>query len=130
MSELNVNKLIELVELNIGSWKPEAIVIVDVNYKIWGEKGIILKEVLDYYRKFPLSDMHVGDILHNSNTFLMKITEKTGIIVAMKDPQVAKLAAINLGGRINAFSEFYTIEKFVKEKDKKSILGRILGTGD
>ena len=130
MSELNVNMLIELVELNIGSWKPEAVAIVDVNFKVWGEKGSILKEFLDYYLKFPLSDMHVGDIVHNSNSFLMKVTEKTGIIVTMKDPQIAKLAAINLSGRINALSEFYSIEKLVKEKDKKSLLARILGTSD
>jgi len=67
----------------------------------------------------------VGDSIHNNNTFLMKVTEKTGIIVVMKDAHLARLGAINLRGRISALSEFYTIEKFVK-KDKRSRIDRIL----
>ncbi|MEM2146853.1 MAG: hypothetical protein QW279_15930, partial [Candidatus Jordarchaeaceae archaeon] len=79
MSEKSeVGKLIELVELNVGNWKPQAVAIVDVNYKIWGEKGKIPKDVLDYYKKFPLSGMQVGDNMNNSGSFLMKVTEKTG----------------------------------------------------
>ncbi|MGQ9721182.1 MAG: hypothetical protein ACUVXA_07665 [Candidatus Jordarchaeum sp.] len=125
MTEPNMNQLIELVEVNLGSWKPEAVAIVDVNHKVWCKKGNVLGEFLDYYRKFPLSDMHLGDSLHNSNTFFMKVTDKTGIIVVMKDPQVARLAAINLRGRLNALSDFYLLEKLVEE-DKKSKLSNIL----
>jgi hypothetical protein len=122
--------MIELVELNSGNWKPSGLAIVDINYKVWGSKGIFSKDFLNYYKRFPLSEMHEGDSIHNSNSFLMKITEKTGIIVVMKDVNLARLTAINLRGRINAFSEFYCLEKLVeeKDKDKKSRLGGALKT--
>ena len=119
MSESNIiDGMIDQVELNLGTWKPEALAIVDVTYKVWGEKGKVPKMCFQYYKKFPLSEMHEGDTIHNSNSFLMKVTEKTGIIVVMKDINLARLSAINLRGRINALSDFYSLDKLVKEKDK------------
>lgn len=128
--EANIDKLIKLVEINVGSWKPEAVAIIDVNRKVWGEKGSVPRDYLDYFEKFSLSEMHIGDSLNNSCSFLMKVTEKTGIIVVMEDPHIARLSAINLRGRLNALSEFYNLEKFIKEKDKKSRFGEMLKTGD
>ena len=107
----------KLVELNLGRWKPEAVVIIDVNYKVWSEKGNFSRVLLDYYKKFPLSEMHVGDSINNSSSFLMKVTEKTGVIVVMQDPYLAKLSAINLNGRLNALSEFYNLEKFINQNN-------------
>lgn len=124
--ESEVGKLIELVELNVGNWKPLAVAIIDLNYKIWGEKGNIPKEYTKYYETFPIKGMHVGDSINNSNSFLMKVTEKTGVIVVMQDPHISRLAAINLRGRLNALSPFYTLEKQIKEKDKKSKFDEIL----
>lgn len=118
MPEPSVDSMIEQVELNIGSWKPEALAIIDINYKVWGEKGKLPKKCLEYYRKFPLSEMHEGDTIHNSNSFVMKVTEKTGILVVMKDISLARLSAINLRGRINALSDFYSLEKLIMEKEK------------
>ncbi|WXG42282.1 MAG: hypothetical protein WED07_16205 [Candidatus Freyarchaeum deiterrae] len=118
MAESSVDKMIEQVERNGGNWKPEALAIVDINFDLWGEKGSVPKEFIAYYKMFPLSEMHVGDTIHNNNSFLMKVTEKTGVIVVMEDPHIARLAAINLKGRINALSEFYALEKFIKVKDK------------
>lgn len=109
----DTSKMIELVVLNLGRWKPFAVVIIDINYKVWGQEGEIAPEVLDYFKKFPIKEMHPGDSVHNSNTFLMKVTEKTGIIVGIKDMQLSRLAAINLRGRISALSEFYNLEKFI-----------------
>ncbi len=126
MSEPIIDNMIELVEVNTGSWKPVAVAIVDVNHTIWGERGSVLREFLDYYRKFPLLEMHVGDSVHNNNSFLMKVTEKTGIIVVMNDSQVARLASINLKNRINALSDFYKLEKFIIEEDTKSKMGKVL----
>lgn len=119
MSEFILDRMIEQVELNLGSWKPEALVIVDINYKVWKEKGKVPKGCIKYYKKFPLSEMHEGDTIHNSNTFFMKVTEKMGIIVVMKDSSLARLSAINLRGRINALSDFYSLDKLVKEKGVK-----------
>ncbi|WXG39925.1 MAG: hypothetical protein WED07_03720 [Candidatus Freyarchaeum deiterrae] len=123
--DVSIDKLIERVELNIGNWKPIAVAIIDINYKILGEKGSIPTEYVKYYETFPLSGMHAGDSINNSNSFIMKVTEKTGVIVVMEDPYISRLAAINLRGRLNALSDFYTLEKFVKEKekDKKTKLG-------
>nr|MDO8082424.1 hypothetical protein [Candidatus Freyarchaeota archaeon] len=112
----SVDRMIELVELNIGRLKPEAVGIVDVKYVVLGEKGIFPMGTLDYYKKFPLSDMHRGDSIHNKNTFLMKVTEKTGIIVVMSDLHTARLAAINLRERLNVLSEFYNLEKLIKKR--------------
>jgi hypothetical protein len=119
--EINVNKLIELVELNMGTWKPLAVAIIDVNYKIWGEKGSVPKNILGYYKKFPLSEMQVGDNMNNNGSFFMKVTNKTGVIVVMGDHHISRLAATNLRGRLNALSEFYNLEKLVKEEDKNPL---------
>ncbi|WXG42284.1 MAG: hypothetical protein WED07_16215 [Candidatus Freyarchaeum deiterrae] len=134
MSTPSVDNMIEMVELNIGNWKPKGLAVVDINHKVWGEKGSFSDEILDYYKKFPLSELHPGDSIHNSNSFLMKITEKTGVIVVMPDVNLARLSAINLRGRINALSEFYGLEKLIKEKkkgkekSKKSRLGDAMKT--
>ena len=111
----SVDRMIELVELNVGRLKPEGVGIVDAKYKVLGDKGSFPKGTLDYNKKFSLSDMHRGDSIHNKNTFLMKVTEKTGIIVAMSDLHTARIAAINLRERINDLSEFYNLEKSIKK---------------
>ncbi|WXG41867.1 MAG: hypothetical protein WED07_14065 [Candidatus Freyarchaeum deiterrae] len=116
MTNPSLDKMIELVELNIGRLKPEAVGIVDVKYGVWGEKGSFPMGTLDHYKKFPLSDMHRGDSIHNNNTFLMKVTEKTGIIVVMSDLHTARLAAINLREHLNALSDFYKLEKSIKKR--------------
>ncbi|WXG41863.1 MAG: hypothetical protein WED07_14045 [Candidatus Freyarchaeum deiterrae] len=119
--EINVGKLIELVERNIGTWKPLAVAIVDVNYKVWGEKGSVPKNILNYYKKFPLSDIQVGDGINNNGSFLMKVTEKTGVIVVMGDPRISRLAATDFRGRLNALSEFYNLEKLIKEDERNPL---------
>lgn len=115
-SGLNIDELLNLVETNLGSKKANAIFIVDINFKIWGKKGELPQEVLSYYQKFPIREMHVGDTMHNECTYMMKVTEKTAVIVKMDDTHLARLSSINLKGRINALSPFYTIEKYVEEK--------------
>lgn len=121
--DVDVDKLLSLVEVNLGRWKPLAIAIVDVNNKVWGKKGEIPAEFLEYYKSFPLRSMHIGDTVHNSNSFLMKVTDKVGIVIVMQDPHISRLASINLRGRINVLSEFYLIDRYVK--DKKSILNDV-----
>ncbi|MEM3569739.1 MAG: hypothetical protein QXW47_11600 [Candidatus Jordarchaeales archaeon] len=118
--EIDVDKLLSLVEMNVGRWKPLAIVIVDVNNKVWGRKGEIPAGFLEYYKSFPLKNMHIGDTVHNNNSFLMKVTDKVGVVIVMQDPHISRLASINLRGRINVLSDFYIIDKYVK--DKKSLL--------
>ncbi|MHA1361399.1 MAG: hypothetical protein ACTSP1_02455 [Candidatus Freyarchaeota archaeon] len=114
--KFSVDELIKLVDANLGRWNAEAILIVDINFKIWGKKGEISDKILDFYRKFPFVEMHVGDTVHNENTYMMKVTDKTGVIVKMEDAHIARLSAINLKGRINALTQFYTLENYVEEK--------------
>lgn len=122
-SEIDIDKLISLVETNVGRWRPLAVAIVDINNKIWGERGRIPAELLEYYKNFPLRDMHIGDTVHNNNSFLMKVTDKVGVIVIMQDSHISRLASINLRGRINVLSDFYVIEKYIR--DKKSVLDEV-----
>jgi hypothetical protein len=113
---LNIDELLNLVETNLGSKKASAIFIVDVNFKIWGKKGDFPEEVLKYYQKFPLREMHIGDTMHNESTYLMKVTDKTAVLVRMGDAHLARISAITLKGRINALSPFYALDKYVEEK--------------
>ncbi len=122
--DVDVDALINLVEANLGKWKPNSIYIVDVNFKIWGKRGELPQEVLSFYSKIPFVEMHIGDTFHNENTFMMKVTDKTAVIVRMDDSHIARLTAINLKGRINALSPFYTLEKHIGEK-KESKLNEI-----
>jgi hypothetical protein len=52
------DNMIKLVELNLGKWKPFAVVIIDINFKVWSQKGEITAEVFEYFKKFPISEMH------------------------------------------------------------------------
>lgn len=113
---VDVERLLNLVEVNLGNWKAKNILIMDVNFKIWGKRGELAKEVLSFYRKFPLRDMHVGDTIHNQSTFMMKVTEKTAVLIEMRDFHIARLSAINLKGRINALSDFCILDDYVEER--------------
>ena len=48
--EINVGRFIELVELNVGHWKPLGVAIVDLNYNVWGKKGNVPKEFFKYFK--------------------------------------------------------------------------------
>ncbi|MEM2959411.1 MAG: hypothetical protein QW261_14020 [Candidatus Jordarchaeaceae archaeon] len=121
LGDLDLDALINLVEVNLGKWKPSAILVLDVNFKIWGKRGELPEKILDFYRKFPFQEMHPGDTLHNESTFMMKVTDKTAVLVRMEDSHVSRLAAINLKGRINALSPFYTLDKQVEEKKESKL---------
>jgi hypothetical protein len=120
VSNVDVKRLIHLVDMNLGSWKASSIFIIDVNFKIWGKKGELADEVFKYYRKFPLKEMHVGDTVHNQNTFMMKVTEKTAVLIGMRDSHIARLSATNLKGRINALSEFVILEDEIEEEQTEA----------
>lgn len=105
-----VEKLLEDVERNKGNWNSKGVAILDINNSLIGLKGEVPKEYLDYYTKFPISEMHEGDSIHNRNSFLMRVTEKTAVVVVLSDEHFARLAAINLRGRISALHDFYLLD--------------------
>ncbi|WXG39855.1 MAG: hypothetical protein WED07_03360 [Candidatus Freyarchaeum deiterrae] len=122
--KIDIERLIHLVEANLGNWKPSSIVIVDINFKIWGEKGEFPESALKFYRKFPFTEMHVGDTVHNESSFMMKVTDKTAVLIGMRDSHIARLSATNLRGRINALSEFVILEDYIEEKGSTEASGK------
>nr|MDO8082402.1 hypothetical protein [Candidatus Freyarchaeota archaeon] len=108
-----IDTMIKLIEINLGKWKPLAVVIIDKTFKIWGLKGEFPEKALKLFEKYTLDEMKPGDSIHNGTAFLMKVTEKTAVIVEMNDVKLSIHASANLRGRINALSDFYKLEKFV-----------------
>nr|MDO8079638.1 hypothetical protein [Candidatus Freyarchaeota archaeon] len=120
-----VEKLLEDVERNKGNWNSKGVAILDVDSSIIGFKGDVPKECIEYYLKFPISEMHEGDSIHNRNSFLMRVTEKTAVLVVLSDEHFARLAAINLRGRISALHDFYLLD--LDGGDRERILrGKII----
>ncbi|MFB0559862.1 MAG: hypothetical protein ACETWM_01335 [Candidatus Lokiarchaeia archaeon] len=114
MSEsFQIDKMINLIEINLGNWKPIMVAVIDKNFKIWGLKGEFPEKAVKQFENYSLEELKPGDSIHNVNSFLMKITEKTGVIISMKDEKLSILASANLRGRINAFSDFYLLEKLI-----------------
>lgn len=119
---MNPEKLLRIIESNIGKLSAEAIYIIDGDFNVWAHRGEIKGEIIGYYRKFPLATMNIGSLVCNKKSFLLKITERTGVIVVMKEEHHTMMAAANLRSRINALSEFYELDKAIEilEKEKKS----------
>lgn len=117
-NRFTIDRVFEKIEANLGNWKAQGIAILDVNLRVWGIKGEVSEDVFGFYEKFSLYDMHPGDTISNNNTFMMKATEKIGIIVIMKDTHLAMLSAINLKGRINALSDLYKLEEHIEIERK------------
>ena len=113
-----VVEVFETIDTNLGSWKAQGIAILDVNFKVWGVKGELSDDIFSFYEKFSLIDMHIGDTVSNNNTFMMKATDKIGVIIVMKDTHLAMLSAINLKGRINALSDLHELEKHIETEEK------------
>jgi len=105
-----VEKLLDDVERNKGNWSSRGIAILSVDNSIIGVKGDVPKEYIEYYLKFPISEMNEGDSIHNKNSFLMRVSEKTAVLVVLNDEHFARLSAINLRGRISALHDFYLLD--------------------
>jgi hypothetical protein len=119
-NEITINALgeqmIRLVEVNLGRWKPTGILIIDNDFRIRARKGKISEESLVYYTRFPVSEMHTGDTLQNENTYMMKVTERIAILVEMENEHLARISAMNLKGRTNAFAPFDGFEKQLEKE--------------
>ncbi|MGQ9723538.1 MAG: hypothetical protein ACUVXA_19730 [Candidatus Jordarchaeum sp.] len=116
MSEdFQIDRMINLIEINCGNLKPTSIAIIDKNFKIWGLKGEFPEKAVTLFENYSIDELKPGDSLHNENSFLMKITEKTGVIISMYDEKLSILASANLRGRINALSDFYLLEKLIEK---------------
>lgn len=113
--KLQIDKVMHLIEINCGNWKPISVAIIDQNFKIWGLKGEFPEKSVKLFESYSLDKLKTGDSIHNGNSFLMKVTEKTGVIISMGDEKLSILASANLRGRINALSDFYLVEKLVDE---------------
>ncbi|MGQ9723195.1 MAG: hypothetical protein ACUVXA_17970 [Candidatus Jordarchaeum sp.] len=131
-----MDKLLDDVERNKGNWNSRGMAILGVDSSVICLKGDVPREFIDYYMKFPISEMHEGDSIHNKNSFLMRITDKTAVLVILSDEHFARLAAINLRGRISALHDFYLLDLDSKDRERilrgrtiegeSSILGNVL----
>ncbi len=116
-----IEKLMDDVERNKGKWNSRGIAIVSMDKSLIGMKGDVPEKCIEHYLKFPISEMHEGDSIHNGNSFLMRVTEKTAVIVVLGEEHFARLSAINLRGRISALHDFYLLD--LDEKQGEKILG-------
>ncbi|WXG39670.1 MAG: hypothetical protein WED07_02355 [Candidatus Freyarchaeum deiterrae] len=113
-----VEKLMDDVERNKGKWDSNGLAIINIENAVMGIRGKVPDEYIEYYTKFPISQMHEGDSINNGNSFLMRITEKTAVIVVLKEEHIARLSAINLRGRIAALNDFYLLDLDEKHSEK------------
>jgi hypothetical protein len=113
-----IEKLMDDVERNKGKWNSIGLAIINIENSIIGIRGKVPDEVIEYYMKFPISQMHEGDSINNSNSFLMRITEKAAVIVVLEEEHLARLSAINLRGRISALHDFYLLDLDEKRSEK------------
>ncbi|WXG40304.1 MAG: hypothetical protein WED07_05715 [Candidatus Freyarchaeum deiterrae] len=120
-----VEKLLEDVERNKGNWNSKGVAILDLNSSVIGFKGDVPKDYIEYYLKFPISEMHEGDTIHNRNSFLMRVSEKTAVLVVLSEEHFARLAAINLRGRISALHDFYLLD-LDGEDGERILKGKII----
>ncbi len=113
IENFQMDEVINLIEINCGNWKPTSIAIIDRTFKIWGLKGEFPEKFVNLFENYSLDELKSGDSIHNGNSFLMKVTEKTAVIISMGDERLSILASANLRGRINALSDFYMLEKLI-----------------
>ncbi len=117
MSEIDFNEFLRLIELNVGSISLSTVAIIDANFKIWAIKGKLddAIKILKKYENAPLPKMKMGEEVHDDGSFLMKVTDKSYVLAAVKNPLLIKIAIANLKGRINALSNFYILDKFIDQ---------------
>ncbi len=116
-----IEKLMDDVERNKGKWNSKGIAIINIENTIMGIRGDVPEECIEHYLKFPISEMQEGDSIHNGSSFLMRVTEKTAVIVVLSEEHFARLSAINLRGRIAALHDFFLLD--LDEKHSEKILG-------
>ncbi|MBS7250059.1 MAG: hypothetical protein KIH08_05630 [Candidatus Freyarchaeota archaeon] len=117
-----IEKLMDDVDRNKGKWNSKGIAIISVEKSLIGIRGEVPEKCIEYYLKFPISEMQEGDSIHNGNSFLMRVTEQTAVIVVLGEEHFARLSAINLRGRLSALHDFYLLD--LDEKHGEKILGR------
>lgn len=117
LSEDDLNEFLKLVELNVGSIPLSAVAIIDAKLRIWAMKGNLngILEILEKYENAPLHEMKTGEEIHNNVSFLMKVTDKSFVLAAVKNPLLIKIAIANLRGRINALSSLYILDKIIEQ---------------
>jgi hypothetical protein len=117
-----IEKLMDDVERNKGKWNSRGIAIISVDKSLIGIRGEVPEKCIEHYLKFPILEMQEGDSIHNGNSFLMRVTEKTAVIVVLSEEHFARLSAINLRGRISALHDFYLLD--LDDKHSEKVLGR------
>jgi hypothetical protein len=110
-----VERIVELIRLNMGRLKPSCIAILDLskNTFIGDAYGELPDEIKDFYKKSSpiLENMKIGDAIHHGSSYAIKISDKIAAVTVMDDPDLARLSERTLRGRINALTEADILEK-------------------
>lgn len=117
MQEL-LEKLMGVVEANLGKRRANGIAIVDDRFRVWASKGWVRREDLARYSKLPMRELEVGSLVHDNQSFLLKVSDRFMVYVSMEERGLSMIAAAALKGRINALSEFYKLDKALDEAEK------------
>ncbi len=114
-----LESLLHTVEVNLGRRKPKSICIVDGDMNVWASRGEVDASVISKYKGIPFDRLEAGSLLHDSSSFLLKVSDRFGVLVSMSESDLSMIAAANLKGRLGALSEFYKLDKVVSEVEKR-----------
>ncbi len=118
MQEL-LERLMGVVEANLGRRKARGIAIVDDRFRLWAVRGGVGRDDLAKYSKLPVKELEVGSLIHDSQSFLLKVSDRFMVFVAMGENELSMVAAASLKGRINALSDFYKLDRALEEAEKE-----------
>lgn len=117
MQEL-LERLMGVVEANLGRRRARGIAIVDDRFRVWASRGGVRREELAKYSKLPVGELEVGSLVHDSQSFLLKVSDRFMVYVSMEEKELSMIAAAALKGRMNALSEFYKLDKALEEAER------------
>lgn len=118
MQEL-LERLMGVVEANLGKRKARGVAIIDDRFRVWAARGGVRQEDLAKYSRLPVRELDVGSLIHDSQSFLLKVSDRFMLFVAMGESELSMVAAASLKGRINALSDFYRLDKALEEAEKE-----------
>ncbi|MBS7288889.1 MAG: hypothetical protein KIH01_09195, partial [Candidatus Freyarchaeota archaeon] len=97
-----LERLMGVVESNLGRRRARGVAIVDDRFRVWAVRGGVRQEDLAKYSRLPVKELEVGSLIHDSRSFLLKVSDRFMVFVAMGENELSMVAAASLKGRINA----------------------------
>ncbi len=118
MAQELLERLMGTVEANLDRRRARGIAIVDDRFRLWAVRGQVAREDLAKYSKLPVGELEAGSLIHDQRSFLLKVSDRFMVYVAIAESELSMLAAATIKSRINALSDFYRLEKLLDEIEK------------